>query len=55
MNKHDCFSIEHLIIYLCAEKKLRDKDIIFWTDLKRLIERCNHKNLSKETPAKEEA
>lgn len=54
MNKYDSFSISHLIAFLSAYhsnkmvKMEYRSHIIFWSDLKEIIEKCNLKELVKE-------
>ena len=52
MKKYDSFSIPHLMVYLGAmsrnEKSFTGKKIVYWDELKEVLELCNMKKLLKE-------
>lgn len=46
MNKYDSFSITHLQLYLSnMSERERNKRIVFWRELKEVLELCKLKNL----------
>lgn len=52
MNKYDSFSILHLELFIEQYRKSKTKatfdprsNIIFWPELKEIIEKCNFKEL----------
>lgn len=51
MNKYDCFHIPHLITYLQgyheSKTKAGLKSIIFWADLKCVLDKSNLKELDR--------